>query len=276
MSSFKKIVIKSYKQVFAEVAGNNTSIFKGEGYDFESIKEYEVGDDVRKINWNTSAKMDSLYVNEYRSQRELNIVIASMMGGSVYFGTKKFKSELIAEVASIIAFSAIKNGDKISSYLFSNRLESFVKPSKKIGAVHRLTKEIVEFDPLKKSADYALMAKELYQQVKKKSIIFILADFVDDIDFKILSSKHEVVFVIIRDHFEENPQSIGYVGLIDPATSATIEGDLNSSTIELYKSKIAQNDHKVYEHCKKYRIRYTKIYTDQEPFVKLRRLFGNR
>ena len=276
MNKFKKIIIKSHKKVFTEISGNNSSLFKGEGYDFESLREYEAGDDIRRINWNATAKESRLYVNEYKSQRELNIVIASMMGGSVYFGTKKFKSELIAEIASIIGFSAIKNLDRISSYLFANKLYHITKPSKSIYAVHKIVKDIFNFNPLEKKADYALMAKELNLQIKRKSIIFIIGDLIDNIDLKLLSSKHEVILIIVRDRFEENPPPIGYIGITDPSTSENIQGDLNQKIIQTYKQKIIQNDQKLYSYCKKHRILFTKIYTNQDPFIELKKLFGGK
>ncbi|MCD6432596.1 MAG: DUF58 domain-containing protein, partial [Sulfurimonas sp.] len=127
MSKLQKILVRARRQVFSEMVGNNPSIFQGEGYDFIELREYMPGDDIRHIDWNITAKMQKPYIKIFREERELNVVVASVLNGSVHFGSKKFKQESIAEIVALLSFSTIKNGDLLSSYIFTDRIISHLK-----------------------------------------------------------------------------------------------------------------------------------------------------
>ncbi len=275
-NQLKQILIKTKRQVFSEISGNNASIFKGEGYDFIELREYQIGDDVKKIDWIISAKLQKPFVKIFREERELNVVVASMLNGSVHFGTKKFKQELIGEISAIIGYSAIKNSDLFSSFIFADKLHSFIKPTKKLFGIHKMTEEILNFNPLEKVANYEELKNHLLKRVKRKSLVFIVSDFFGDIDFKLLNKKHEIVAIIIRDRLEENPPNLGFLSLIDPESSTILEGDLNPNTTKKYREAIIENDKKLYNHFKKNGVKFTKIYTDEEPFIKLLKLFGTK
>jgi uncharacterized protein (DUF58 family) len=276
MSKLQKILIKARRQVFSEMIGNNPSPFHGEGYDFIELREYMPGDDIRHIDWNITAKMQRPFVKVFREERELSVVVVSLLNGSVYFGSKKFKQELIADLNALVGFSVIKNGDLLSSYIFTDKLESHLKPSKNIYAVHTMTKNVLEFDPIAKRLDLKKVADELYKRVRRKSLIIIIGDFFEIPDFKVLARKHEVIALVVRDKLEEEPPPMGFASLVDPETSEVLEGDFNSHTIAAYKKKVLQNDRKLYETFKKHQIRFTKIYTDMNEGVMLRRLFEAR
>ncbi|MDQ7046306.1 MAG: DUF58 domain-containing protein [Sulfurovum sp.] len=158
----KKIVLKTKKQVYGDMLGNNASLFQGEGFEFAELREYVYGDDVRKIDWKTTAKLGKPFVKIYKEERELNVVVVSMLSGSTYFGTVKQKSDIIAEVAATLGFSAIKNSDRFSHMIFAEKMYSFSKPSKKLHAVHKAVDEIVNFDPLGKEADYGTVGRNIW------------------------------------------------------------------------------------------------------------------
>ena len=276
MSKLQKILVRARRQVFSEMVGNNPSIFQGEGYDFIELREYMPGDDIRHIDWNITAKLQKPYIKIFREERELNVVIASMLNGSVYFGSKRFKQDVIAEVTAMLSFSTIKNGDLLSSYIFSDKLESHLKPSKKLFQVHKSTDEIVNFDPLNKKADYKVLADTLFKRLKRKSLIIIVGDFFEIPDFKVLAKKHEVVAVIVRDRLEERPPEMGFSSLVDPESGAVLEGDFNAQTVKGYTKKVLVHDRKLYATFRKHQIRFAKIYTDEKIGVSLRRLFEGR
>jgi len=276
MSKLQKIVVRARRQVFSEMVGNNPSIFQGEGYDFIELREYMPGDDIRHIDWNITAKLQKPYIKIFREERELNVVIASMLNGSVYFGSKRFKQDLIAEVVAMLSFSTIKNGDLLSSYIFSDRLESFLKPSKKLFHVYKSTDAILHFDPLNKKADYKVLAETLFQRLKRKSLIVIIGDFFEIPDFKVLAKKHEVIAVIVRDRLEEKPPEMGFTSLVDPESGAVLEGDFTTQRVQEYAKKVLLHDRKLYATFRKHQIRFTKIYTDGKVGVSLRRLFEGR
>ncbi|MDQ1326023.1 MAG: hypothetical protein QG564_1148 [Campylobacterota bacterium] len=265
----KKIILKTKKQVYGDRVGNNASLFQGEGFEFSELREYVHGDDVRKIDWKTTAKLGKPYVKVYKEERELNVVVVSVLGGSVYFGTVRQKSDVIAEVVATLGFSAVKNSDLFSHLLFADNLYSLGKPSKKRFAIHQAVEEIIRFDPLGKESNYDALVNTLIKRLKKKALLFIVSDFVGDIDFKLLGKKHDLFAVIVRDKFEENPDELGYLRLIDMENKKSFEGDVDMQTLKHYKKALHENDDKLYKQFKKQGIRFTKIYTDEDPALKL-------
>ncbi|WP_457744179.1 DUF58 domain-containing protein [Sulfurimonas sp.] len=276
MSKLQKILVRARRQVFSEMVGNNPSIFQGEGYDFIELREYMPGDDIRHIDWNITAKLRKPYIKIFREERELNVVVASMLNGSVYFGSKKFKQDVIAEVNALLSFSTIKNGDLLSSYIFSDKMESSLKPSKKLSQVHKSVDEILQFDALNHKADYKVLADTLFKRLKRKSVIIIVGDFFEVPDFKLLAKKHEVIAIIVRDKLEEHPPEMGFTSLVDPESGNVLEGDFNGQTIKDYAKKVLIHDRELYATFRKHQIRFTKIYTDENASVGLRRLFEGR
>jgi uncharacterized protein (DUF58 family) len=276
MSKLQKILVRARRQVFSEMVGANPSIFQGEGYDFIELREYMPGDDIRHIDWNITAKLQSPYIKIFREERELNVVLVSVLNGSVHFGSKKFKQESIAEIVANLGFSVLKNGDLLSYYSFTDKMDNFYKPSKKLHQIQAITKDILDFDALNKKVDFKLIADTLYKRLKRKSLIIFVGDFFEIPDFKLLAKKHEVVSVVVRDRLEENPPKMGFSSLVDPESGATLEGDFNSSSVSAYANAVHSHDHKLYDTFRKHQIRFTKIYTDDNPSVKIRRLFEGR
>lgn len=276
MSKLQKILVRARRQVFSEMAGNNPSIFQGEGYDFIELREYMPGDDIRHIDWNITAKMQRPYIKIFREERELNVVIASVLNGSVHFGSKKFKQETIAEINALLSFSILKNGDLLSSYIFTDKMESALKPSKKLHQVHKSVDEILNFDALNKQVDFKVIADTLYKRLRRKSLVLIVGDFFEIPDFKLLAKKHEVVAVIVRDILEEKPPNMGFASLVDPESGGVLEGDFSSSSVDSYAKRVAAHDHKLYDTFRKHQIRFTKVYTHSNAGVNLRRLFEAR
>jgi len=267
--AIKKIILKTKKQVYGDMLGNNASLFQGEGFEFAELREYVYGDDVRKIDWKTTAKLGKPFVKVYKEERELNVVVVTMMSGSMYFGTVKQKSDIAAEVVATLGFSAVKNADLFSHMIFADKMYSLSKPSKKLFSVHKAIEEVMEFDPLGKPADYQSLVDTLNKRLKKKALLFIISDFVGDIDLKLLSKKHDVFAVMVRDKFEEDPSELGYLRLIDMETKQSFEGNIDSSTLKSYKKALLKNDEKLYKQFKKQGVRFTKVYTHEDAAINL-------
>jgi len=276
MSKLQKILVRARRQVLSEISGNNPSVFQGEGYDFIELREYMAGDDIRHIDWNITAKMQKPFIKIFREERELNVVVASVLNGSVHFGSHKFKQEIIAEVNANLGFSVLKNGDLLSSYIFTDEMLSYNKPSKKNFQVQKITKDILDFDALNKKVDFSALANSLYKKVKRKSLILVVSDFFEIPDFRLLAKKHEVVAIVVRDKLEENPPEMGFSSLLDPENGTTLEGDFNASSVKSYIKKVLAYDHKLYDTLRKDKVRFAKIYTDDTVSVELRRLFESR
>jgi len=276
MSKLQKILVRARRQVFSEMVGNNPSIFVGEGYDFIELREYMPGDDIRHIDWNITAKLQKPFIKIFREERELNVVIASVLNGSVHFGSKRFKQDVIAEVVAQLSYSTLKNGDLLSSYIFTDKIISYTKPSKKLHQIQKSVSDILEFDALNKKVDFKFISNSLFTRLKRKSLIIVVGDFFEIPDLKLLAKKHEVVAVIVRDHLEETPPEMGFSSLVDPESGAVLEGDFNKSSVEAYARRVQVHDRELYATLRKHQIRFAKVYTDASVGVALRRLFEGR
>lgn len=276
MSKLQKILVRARRQVFSEMVGNNPSMFQGEGYDFIELREYMPGDDIRHIDWNITAKMHKPFIKIFREERELNVVIASILNGSVHFGSKKFKQDVIAEVVAQLSYATLKNGDLLSSYIFTDKMIWSSKPSKKIHQIYKSVDEILNFDALNQKVDFKVLSDTLYKRLKRKSLILLVGDFFEIPDLKLLAKKHEVVAIIVRDHFEERPPEMGFSSLVDPESGAVLEGDFNKNSIQSYAKRVHAHDSELYATLRKHQIRFAKVYTDASVGVALRRLFEGR
>ena len=276
MSKLQKILVRARRQVFSEMVGNNPSIFQGEGYDFIELREYMAGDDIRHIDWNITAKLQKPYIKIFREERELNVVIASVLNGSVHFGSKRFKQDVIAEVVAQLSYSTLKNGDLLSSYIFTDKMVSHSKPSKKLHQVQKSVSEILDFEALNQKCNLKNLSDTLYKRLQRKSLILVVGDFFEIPDFKLLAKKHEVVALVVRDHLEEKPPKMGFSSLVDPESGAVLEGDFNNASVNAYAKKVQDHDRELYATLRKHQIRFTKIYTDASVSVALRRLFEGR
>ncbi|RXK11499.1 DUF58 domain-containing protein [Halarcobacter mediterraneus] len=272
--NLKKILIKTKRGVFSENIGNNSSLLKGEGYDFLELKEYEYPDDVKNIDWVISAKLKKPYVKVFHAQRELNIAIIPILNGSVYFGTKKFKQELITEICAILGFSCIKQGDPFISFIANESLQLCTKKSKRDFSIHKMSEEIYNYKVLNKKVLYPKIIDEMFLKIKKKSTLFLVGDFfeIKNLDLRVLNKKHEIIIIIVRDKFEEEPTVLGNVNLVDPSSNLSFEGNINNNLIKEYKKNVKENDHLLYEHLQKCAIKFVKIYTHENPLPKLLRL----
>ncbi|RXJ65552.1 DUF58 domain-containing protein [Halarcobacter ebronensis] len=272
--TLKKILIKTKRNIFSEIIGNNSSLLKGEGYDFLELKEYEYGEDVKNIDWLISAKFSKPFVKVFHAQKELNINIIPILSGSIYFGTKKFKQDLVTEICSILGYSCVKQGDPFSSFIANESVELCTKKSKRNFAVTNMSEAIFNYKCIGKNSNLNMIIDELFKKIKKRSIIFLIGDFFDTkgVDFRLLSKKHEVIAIIVRDKFEESPFELGNVNLVDPQTNQVFDGNINNTIVKEYKKRVKQNDSKLLEHFQKCGIKFTKIYTNEEPLPKLLRL----
>jgi len=272
MSQARKIILKAKKNIFSEKIGNNPSIFKGEGYDFVELREYQIGDDIRKIDWNITAKLNKPFVKIFQEERELNIVAVSILNSSVYFGSHKMKQDIIAEIVSLIGFSAVKNMDSFSSYIFGDSEFTFHKPTKKSFGVEKVVESILSFNSINRKVEPQFIINTLIKKVKKRSLIFVISDFYTPLDFKYLGKHSEVISIIVRDKLEENPEILGELSLVDSENGKVLEGNFSNS--QNYQTNLEVFDRTVLQNMKKNSIRAFKLYTDSNIFKEFRKFFG--
>lgn len=271
MNKTKKLIIKAKKDIFSEKSGHNSSIFKGEGYDFVELRDYQIGDDIRKIDWNITAKLNSPHIKIFQEEREINVVTASILSGSVYFGGHNLKQDIIAEVVSFLGFSAVKNMDLFSSFIFSEDKVFFQQPSKHYFGVEKAVDNIFNFYSAGKNIEPQVVIDSLIKKVKKRSLIFIISDFYKEYDFKYLSKHSEVIAIIIRDRIEENPENLGFSTIVDSETGQRLQSF--SENINSYRQNLENHDSKMLKEFKKRGVRTLKIYTDDNIFKSLRKFF---
>ncbi len=263
----KEILLKAKKEVFTGNIGNHLTAFKGDGIDFAEIRDYNSGDDVRKINWKATAKSGELKLNEFNEERELHIVVAVMLSGGLNFGLKRLKQDLVAELLALVGFSSISNSDRLEIALFSNQLEKHYKPTKKSGVVESAVYDILSKDLVGKEANYKELIEFLQSRLKRRAIVIIVGDFYEDIDISYLN-KHQLYLIRVRDHFEEELTISGELGLINPTTLELIETNIDSSTINSYKKSLKEHDNRLNEHFLEYGAVVGDIYTDEDIYLK--------
>lgn len=265
----KEILLKARKEVYTGNLGNTLTAFKGDGLDFNEIKEYEYGDDIRRINWNATAKSMGVKTNVFNEERELNILIAFMISGSINFGSLRLKQDIMAEVMAILSFSAMKNNDRLSTLFFSDHSEHFFKPSRHIGAIDETLRHALQINPLEQKVDFKHFCDYINMTLKRKSLIFVISDFYGEVDLSAISHKHEIYAMIIRDRFEESPRMQGEFNLVDPSTLGSDEFYLNKNVVKHYNELIKAHDAKLYDHFLEHSITHGKIYTDEDSFLRL-------
>ena len=269
-----KIIFKAKKQVFSEQVGNHKSKQKGEGYDFCELRNYEIGDDIRHIDWMISAKIGKPIVKVFNKEHRLNIVSISLLGGSMHFGSKQLKQDLVAHVVAILGFSAIKNVDFFASAILSDELSHINKNSKNIASVYKAVQNIANFNPINKIIDMDKMYRQLEFRFKRKSLLFLIGDFFEVPDLAILAKKHEVVVIIVRDRLEEVPPKLGNSRLLDPANLKGFEGSIGTSLQNHYVEKIRDLDQELKAYFNRFKIRFVKLYTGEDPLRKLQQLMA--
>lgn len=265
------ILIKTQREVFSKTAGENTARRIGEGYDFEELREYESGDDIRHIDWIISAKVGKPYVKLFHQQKELNIVIAPLLCGSLHFGTTTLKKDLVSEICALVSYSCVKQNDPFESYICSDELLLCTQKTKQMFGVRTLVQKIDDFDVIGKAINYAQITQALYKQLQHKSTIFLIGDFFDiqTLNLKVLNLKHEVIVIIVRDRFEEHPVRLGELNITDPVLGRSADVSLNKKTLKVYEKKIFQQDKVLYEKLQEAGVRFAKIYTDENPAEKI-------
>jgi len=243
LKKVRQIEIMTGRLVNDVFAGEYESIFKGRGMEFHEVREYIPGDDIRSIDWNVTARAGHPYVKKFIEERELTVIIMADMSGSGSFGTRnKMKIELMAEIGAVLSFSAIKNNDKIGLLLFTDKVEKFIPPKKGRLHVLRVIRELLYYKPESRKTSINSALEYLGKVLKKRSVVFLISDFMDSNYEKllgILNKRHDVIGIAISDPREKDMVDIGLVEFEDAETGETLFLDTGDSVLknELAKRK---------------------------------------
>lgn len=281
LKKVRKIEIKTRGLVDQLFSGHYHSVFKGKGMAFSEVREYQFGDDIRTIDWNVTARFNHPYVKVFDEERELTVMLLIDVSGSNEFGTQKqFKEDMIMEIAAVVAFSAIKNNDKVGMIMFSDRIEKFIPPKKGTSHILRIIREIIGYKPGSRLTDISEALHFFTNAIKKRSIAFLISDFYDE-DFenplKIAGKKHDLIAIRIYDHRETEIPNIGLVRFRDAESGQTGWLDTTNNAVRSqlgnwYQKKSTQLE----DLFLRSGIDYTSIRTDEDYVKPLINLFKRR
>jgi len=239
IKKIRKIEIYTSRLVNDQLAGAYHSVFKGRGMAFSEVREYQPGDDVRLIDWNVTARMNSAYVKLFVEEREMTVMLLVDMSGSGRFGTRhQRKQELAAEMAALLAFSAIKNNDRVGLIVFTDRVEKFIPPKKGKKHVLRVIEEILTFEPSSRRTDLGVGLEFLGRVARRQSIAFLISDFVAEgyeRALKIANHRHDLVPVVVTDPLEEGLPALGLCYLEDAETGEVVVFDSSGPEAREYQ-----------------------------------------
>ena len=267
-------------------AGKYHSAFKGRGMAFSEVREYRVGDDVRDIDWNVTARSRQPHIKIYEEERELTMMLLIDVSGSRMFGTtEKLKKNTITEIAAVLAFSAAQNNDKVGCIFFSDRVEKFIPPKKGRAHVLMIIKELISFMPENNGTDISEGLRYLTNILKKRSTAFVLSDFMDTADgrarfedaLKIASSKHDMVGIRVYDRREQQLPDVGILELKDAETGEKVWVDTASRAVrDAYARNWEQTSALIDSSLKRCRVDNVEIATGEDYVTSLMKLFKRR
>ena len=267
-------------------AGKYHSAFKGRGMAFSEVREYRVGDDVRDIDWNVTARSRQPHIKIYEEERELTMMLLIDVSGSRMFGTtEKLKKNTITEIAAVLAFSAAQNNDKVGCIFFSDRVEKIIPPKKGRAHVLMIIKELISFMPENNGTDISEGLRYLTNILKKRSTAFVLSDFMDTADgrarfedaLKIASGKHDMVGIRVYDRREQQLPDVGILELKDAETGEKVWVDTASRAVrDAYARNWEQTSALIDSSLKRCRVDNVKIATGEDYVTSLMKLFKRR
>lgn len=284
LKKIRRIEITTSRLVNDIMAGEYHSVFKGRGMEFDEVREYQSGDDIRTIDWNVTARTGIPHVKRFVEERELTVMLIVDASSSAEFGTtEQLKGEIAVEICALLAFSAIKNNDRVGLIIFTDKIEKFIPPKKGRKHVLRVIRELLYFKPENHQTNIPGAIEYLNKVVTRRSVVFLVSDFISE-DFKkplsVANNKHDLVAISVTDPRELDFPSIGFIELEDAETGEVVLIDTYDTHLRNDFSKFAHNEKKDLETLfKSLKIDYINIMTDKsyiEPLIKFFRLRAKR
>ncbi len=281
IKKIRRIQITTNRMVSDVFAGEYQSVFKGRGMEFDEVREYQPGDEVRDIDWNVTARYGRPFIKKFVEEREQTVMLLVDASGSSRFGSRdRFKSELAAELCAVLAFSAIRNKDKVGLIIFTDRIEKFVPPAKGSRHVLRVIREVLYFQPEGEGTDITLALEYLNRVTRRRSIAFLVSDFEAEGYEKALTianKRHDMIAVMVKDPREKELPPVGLINLRDAETGEEYLVDTSDANLRRRYRETAEREEE--ETIKLFRgggIDFIIISTDQPYVPELMRFFKRR
>ncbi|MCG5054012.1 MAG: DUF58 domain-containing protein [Myxococcales bacterium] len=246
LKKIRKIEIVTERLVRDRMAGQYLSVFKGSGIAFSEVRQYMPGDDIRLIDWNVSARMNEPYIKLFTEEREMTVMLLVDMSASGQFGSVgREKREVTAELAAVVAFSAIKNNDRVGLIIFTDEVERFVPPKKGKKHVLRVVSEILGYEPRSRRTDLRSGIEFLGRVARRRAVAFLISDFLTPLDtyeraLRVAARRHDLVPVSVIDPLEEALPSVGLVELEDPETGEVLTFDTSGAEARAFAAAVAK------------------------------------
>jgi len=284
IAKIRRLEIRTGRLVNELFAGQYESIFKGRGMEFDEVREYLPGDDIRSIDWNVTARTGHPHIKKFVEERELNIMLMVDCSASQRFGsTQQSKADMVAEIAGVLAYTAIKNNDRIGAILFTDEVEKFIPPSKGTKHLSRILREILFFEPKGKKTNFNPALEYLNEIIKRRSIVFLISDF-ETRDYEkalgITNRRHDVIAIECRDPAEEQLPNVPFIEMEDLETGeARLVATGSRANREAYRQYHQKKREQRREAMKKIDVDMIELRTDQsyvEPLMKFFRMRAKR
>lgn len=277
----RKIEIKTRGLSHQIFSGEYHSVFKGRGMSFSEVREYQYGDDIRNIDWNVTARFNHPYIKIFEEERELTVMLLIDISGSNNFGTQKqLKQEVVTELAAVLSFSAIQNNDKVGVIFFSDKIEKFIPPKKGTSHILRIIRELIDFKPESNGTDISEALRYLTNAIKKRSIAFLISDFMDDGFEKALQiarHKHDLIAVRLTDKRETELPNIGLVRMMDAETGKMLWVDTaNKRVRQTFERRAGLRREELDLLLNRLGVDMAKVYTGEDYVKPLMNLFKKR
>ena len=284
LKKVRRLEITTRGMVNDVFSGEYHSVFKGRGMEFSEVREYQIGDDIRTIDWNVTARYGHPYVKVYEEERELTVMLLVDASSSGEFGSfERMKGEIAVEICALLAFSAIKNNDKVGLIIFTDKVEKFVPPRKGKSHVLRVLRELLYFQPEDKKTDIGLALEYLSRVIRRRSVVFLVSDFLSkdyERALRIANKKHDIVGIHIVDPRELELPRIGYIELEDAETGEQILLDTSDREVgRLFAQKTSESMLQREKLFKSMNVDSIAIHTDEsyfEPLIKFFRMRAKR
>ncbi|NOZ60822.1 MAG: DUF58 domain-containing protein [Calditrichaeota bacterium] len=284
LKKVKRIEIMTRGLVNDVFSGEYHSVFKGRGMEFSEVREYQPGDDIRTIDWNVTARMGHPFVKVFEEERELTVMLLVDVSSSGEFGTfERMKAEIATEICALLAFSAIKNNDKVGLVIFTDRIEKFIPPKKGKSHVLRVIRELLYHKPEGTKTDIAGALEYLNRVTRRRSVVFLVSDFINadyEKALQIANRRHDVVAITVTDPREVEMPNVGFVELEDAETGEIVLVDTSVGSVRQLYQRNTTGDIKSRERLfRSINIDHIDIRTDKpyiEPLIKFFRVRAKR
>ncbi len=244
LKKVRQLEIRTRGLVNQVFSGEYHSVFKGRGMEFSEVREYQYGDDMRTIDWNVTARFNHPFVKIFEEERELTVMLVVDMSGSQFFGSQAaLKRDVAVEISAILAFSAMKNNDKVGLILFTDRIETFVPPRKGRAHALRIVRELLSFEPSRPATSLKTALEYLNHVQKKRGIIFVISDFMDsgyEAALRIAGKRHDLIGVVLQDPRENELPNVGLINLRDAESGVSRLVDTSDARVRFLYREIAK------------------------------------